>query len=79
MNNVMTTIPGQSSSDIQTLGCFTILNLACLDNAKVIVQDLVYHYKYHWKEHVLSCALCTLHRVLGSTDGASGDMQDCVD
>ena len=28
---------------------------------------------------MLSCALCALHRVLDSTDGASGDMQDCVD
>ena len=37
-------------------------------------------FGYHnWNEHVLSCALRALHRVLGNNDGASGDMQDCVD
>ena len=84
LNKVMTT--WQASSGIQALGCFAIFNLACLDNGKVIacgtwstITRVIEFGLHNWNEHVLSCALRALHRVLGSTDGASGDMQDCVD
>ena len=83
LNKVMTVIHGQSSPDIQALGCFAIFNLACLDNARVIpcgtwstITRAIKFGLHHWKEHVLSCALRALHRVLDSTDGASDDMQD---
>jgi hypothetical protein len=84
LNKVMTTWP--ASSGIQAMGCFAIFNLACLDNGKVIacgtwstITRVIEFGLHNWNERVLSCALRALHRVLGSNDGASGDMQDCVD
>jgi hypothetical protein len=84
LNKVMKT--WQSSPGIQARGCFAIFNLACLDNAKVIacgtwftITRVITFGLHHWNEHVLSCALRALHRLLDSTDGASGDMQDFVE
>jgi hypothetical protein len=84
LNKVMTT--WQTRSSIQALGCFAIFNLSCLDNGQVIecgtwsvITRAIEFGLHNWNEHVLSCALRALHRLLGSTDGALGEMQDCVD